>query len=353
MAQNSVNNFDLSITNNNFFPPLPDYLAALLQQAQAHAQAQLRLSLMGSKSGKPKLGKRKRSLDEDISSEDPTAKKRKHVSSISKAMLAKQILTKIEQENNPTENVNKSSQVTSNEQSHNSHVSDPSANSAEQQASEPQAAPPKKMCNCKRSKCLKLYCECFANNKYCGIDCLCTGCSNDSDHEDERLLAKEQILMRNPLAFRPKVEVQLDQDSLFSKDIKIQDINLQQNSDILLNVSTKPKNFGVLAVQDSEKRHFKGCNCKKSNCQKKYCECYQQGVMCSDLCKCETCKNTEESRPSTYENLFIVQKAPKIDNRVPFGENSSVLNKVNTSFGNNINNDSEKRRCNHNHRENC
>ena len=156
--------------------------------------------------------------------------------------------------------------------------------------------------------------------------------------------------MRNPLAFRPKVEVQLDEGSLFSKDINIQEINLQQNSQILLNVSTKPKNFGILAVQDSEKRHFKGCNCKKSNCQKKYCECFQQGVMCTDLCKCEICKNTEESRPSTFENLFIVQKMPKKENRVPFGENSSYLNKIVSNEDNSGKN--SNRRCNHFHSDN-
>lgn len=28
-------------------------------------------------------------------------------------------------------------------------------------------------CNCKKSKCLKLYCECFAKGLICGVDCNC------------------------------------------------------------------------------------------------------------------------------------------------------------------------------------
>lgn len=28
-------------------------------------------------------------------------------------------------------------------------------------------APVKKHCNCKNSRCLKLYCECFASGRYC------------------------------------------------------------------------------------------------------------------------------------------------------------------------------------------
>jgi hypothetical protein len=63
-----------------------------------------------------------------------------------------------------------------------------------------------KPCNCSNSGCLKLYCECFKNNRYCGGGCRCSCCSNLKEHEAKRLLAKESILMRNPFAFRSKIQ---------------------------------------------------------------------------------------------------------------------------------------------------
>lgn len=122
-----------------------------------------------------------------------------------------------------------------------------------------------KRCNCKKSKCLKLYCECFAAGVYCIEPCSCQDCFNKPIHEDTVLATRKQIESRNPLAFAPKVI---------------------RSSDPLPEVGEDTSKTPASA------RHKRGCNCKKSSCLKKYCECYQGGVGCSINCRCEGCKNT-------------------------------------------------------------
>ena len=62
----------------------------------------------------------------------------------------------------------------------------------------------KKNCNCKNSRCLKLYCECFASGEYCR-NCNCNGCCNNIENEAIRKETIAAILERNPSAFRPKI----------------------------------------------------------------------------------------------------------------------------------------------------
>lgn len=101
---------------------------------------------------------------------------------------------------------------------------------------------PRKPCNCTKSQCLKLYCDCFANGEFCYL-CNCMNCYNNLDNEEHRQRAIKSCLERNPNAFRPKIG--------------------------------KTKEAGDTAVR----KHTKGCNCKRSGCLKNYCECYEVQFM--------------------------------------------------------------------------
>lgn len=94
-----------------------------------------------------------------------------------------------------------------------------------------------------------MYCECISKNMYCNSDCQCKDCYNNSVHEIQRQKSKEKTTTRKgPMG---------KQNFLDNDDYPAQ----------------------------------KSCNCKKSGCNKKYCECYGAGIKCSAACKCSSCKN--------------------------------------------------------------
>lgn len=156
----------------------------------------------------------------------------------------------------------------------------------------------RKPCNCKNSRCLKLYCECFATGQYCDATCNCKGCANNLDNEKERKEAIEARLERNPRAFRPKI-------------------------------ATSPLPTGKAGgTQWARQVHHKGCHCKKSHCLKKYCECYQAGILCSENCKCQDCKNFDGSteRAAKIHNTPSPVKRPR---QVPGSAPAALLSNYN------------------------
>jgi hypothetical protein len=138
-------------------------------------------------------------------------------------------------------------------------------------------------CNCKNSGCLKRYCECFSRMKYCNSNCQCKNCFNNMNFEKERAEAIKVYISKSPVSFKK--------------------INMD------LNTIT--------------------CNCKKSNCLKNYCECFQFGLKCTYSCGCVDCKN----RNLFEKKLFFVEN--NCDNTKKSCQNTNVNS---TDIKNSINN---------------
>ena len=137
-------------------------------------------------------------------------------------------------------------------------------------------------CNCKNSGCLKRYCECFSKMKFCDVNCQCKNCLNNIKNEKERNEAIRIYLIKSPISFKK--------------------MNMDLNSVT--------------------------CNCKKSNCLKNYCECYQFGLKCTYNCGCVDCKNrnTFEKKLFFVENNCDSKKNNQNNNNVIIDKQKNEIN---------------------------
>jgi hypothetical protein len=165
-----------------------------------------------------------------------------------------------------------------------------------------------KRCNCRKTKCLKLwvissflgshahicviylnyyffltfssylarYCDCFAAGIYCAAICACQGCFNRPEYEDTVLETRQQIESRNPLAFTPKIVQHVTEFQAI--DVVPNHLfwifsNFFLTGNLVIMFAFSQEDVDLFTPYSG--RHKTGCNCKRSMCVKKYCECYQ------------------------------------------------------------------------------
>ena len=150
------------------------------------------------------------------------------------------------------------------------------------------------ICRCKKSNCMKLYCDCFANGEKC-IGCNCVNCSNVIGNEINIKKVYDEVVGKNPVSMK---------------------LNLQ--------------------------KEFKtnGCNCSKSNCLKKYCECFKAGLKCSKTCRCKTCDNIDKNDDKDsldidedkYNDINENNKNKNNDSNIKENEKSKDMNNENENI---------------------
>lgn len=209
-------------------------------------------------------------------------------------------------------------------------------------------------CTCKKSKCLKLYCQCFSSSTTCGARCRCQMCHNTVSHSVSIENARRVILDRNPAAFQdkfgttltwqpqytyqpprtlapqqpttvwqgpppPALEQQPVGSNMFppsgpptlmapsppsawssypsntaSQEVMSQHPRHSPSIKTTQTMASSPRSATETTTTSPARVNMNGCKCRKSFCLKKYCECYNHGARCGDRCRCQNCRNQPE-----------------------------------------------------------
>ena len=132
---------------------------------------------------------------------------------------------------------------------------------------------------------------------YCN-GCSCTDCQNLQVNDELITRERNRIVQREgPQAFGRKVRLHdlsissmlSQQPAVGSQATGLAAAPMPCSSGALHHQCKHTLSFGMLFVVQNAIQaagvHLKGCRCSRSKCAKKYCECYDYQVPCSELCK--------------------------------------------------------------------
>lgn len=167
---------------------------------------------------------------------------------------------------------------------------------------------PKVKCTCSKTGCKKKYCACFSNNKFCE-GCDCKDCENKPPNED----------------IKNNFDTNNDNGNVIKQD-NIEKINYDKKE---------------ISNQKSQRVI---CNCTKSYCMKKYCECFKQSLNCNSLCRCIECKNKNYNNncldyinnTSNSNNFYNYALNNNINNNININNNYSEVHNLLSTFGKSI-----------------
>ena len=135
----------------------------------------------------------------------------------------------------------------------------------------------KTCCTCTKTQCIKKYCECFANRKFC-FGCHCINCLN------------KYIFQKNDN--NNNIKNVINNEEMFNNNINLNSIS---------------------------------CTCSKSSCNKKYCECFKAGKNCNEKCRCLNCLNGNKSDDNENLNsISLSERKNSLNDNLNNNENFTI-----------------------------
>lgn len=159
-------------------------------------------------------------------------------------------------------------------------------------------------CTCKKTRCVKKYCECYSNKIFC-YNCKCENCENKPNFINDNIKDNNTINKK-------ETEEEINEDK-YNNSTNNKQISETINDDI----------------NDNNSKKLIICTCSKSGCNKNYCECFKAKVKCNNKCRCIKCLNKPEDSVHLDENKILSKSA---SNQIP----NNLLNNENNT--NNVNN---------------